>query len=302
MMRTLAALALAAAALAGAGCGERAEPLERELDPYPVAVRGASEKPTTLDRRPERIVVLTAGAAELVAALGAAERLAGVPAGSAPSGAEEAAVVVQRTGLVDGAAVAEARPELIVASPGSDEAAVAAAERRTGAAVYLQRDNAVEGVVRAALELGLLVGEPVAGRRLAARLTGELGAIDARVAERPRVRVFVDTGFLASVPQDSLVADLVRRAGGEPVSERVGGLGRLAACRVLALRPEVVLHVTDERSTAPSPGALLRRCPDRPRALPRVARVPAELATEAGPRVGEAALAIARALHPDAFP
>ena len=299
-MRRVYALALVTAALLAVGCGERAEPLERDLEAYPVAVRGAAEEETSLERRPERIVALTAGAADLLVALGAGDRLVGVPSGWSGAGAASAAEVVLPSGAVDAEAMSATDPDLIVASPENDDARLAAAEGATGAAVYVQPSNSVEAVARSAVELGLLAGEPVRGRLLARRLRHDVDAVGARVAGRSRVRVFVDTGFLVTVPPDSLVADLVRHAGGDAIGEDVSGLRPLAACRLLALRPDVVLRVLEAGSTAPSPEGTLRRCPGAA-PVPRVARVPAEVAAEPGPRIGAAVAAIARALHPDAF-
>lgn len=299
-MRLAAPFALVAVALLGTGCGERAEPLERELDAFPVAVHGATGEETRVERRPERIVALTPGAAGLVAALGAGHRLVGVPFDwRGPSGSD-AVRAVRPSGILDVEAVVAAEPDLVVASPAGEGAGLAAAERATGAAVYVQPTSSVDAVAGSALDLGLLVGEPVRGRLVAARIRRHVEAVRMRIAGLRRPRVFVDTGFLATVPRDSLVADVVRRAGGEPVGHDASLLGPLAACRLLALEADVVLRVLEANATAPSPEGALRQCPGN-RPVPRIARVPAELAAEAGPRIGDAVAAVARRLHPDAF-
>ena len=300
-MRLVGAIALVTTTLLVTGCGERAEPLERELDAYPVAVRGAAREATTVERRPERIVALDSGAADLLVALGAGGRLVGVPDAWTGTAAPDAAPVVRASGL-DVGAVAATRADLVVAPRSSDQGDVADAARRTGAAVYVQPDDSVDAVLRATVELGLLVGEPARGRTLAARVAREVADVRARVAELPRVRVYVDTGFLATVAPDSLVADVVRRAGGDPVGEAAAALGPDVACRVLELRPDVVLTLDEAGTAAPSPSRLLRRCPDARGPLPRTARVAAGLVTRPGPQVGDAVAAVARALHRDALP
>ena len=301
-MRCLGAIALVTAALLLTGCGERSEPVVRELDVYPVAVRGAAREATKLDRPPERIAALGAGAADLLVALGVGDRLVGVPFDwSGVSRSTPARVVLPR-GELDVQTLSAVDPDLVVAPRSLDLGAVTLAARRADAAVYVQPDDSVDAVVRTALELGLLIGEPVRGRALAARVAREVAAVGARVAGSPPLRVFVDTGFFATVPRDSLVADLVRHAGGEPVGAGLSALGRDAACRVLDLRPDVVLRLVEADSSTPSPIRPLRRCAAEPGALPRTARIAAALATHPGPRVGKAAAAVARALHPDAFP
>lgn len=299
-MRLAAAFGLVAVALLATGCGERAEPLERELDAFPVAVHGATGEETTLERRPERIAALAPGAARLVAALGAGGRLVGVPFDWSRPSARDAVRVVRPSGILDAEALAAAEPDLIVALPSAEGAGLAAVARATGAAVYVQPADSVQAVARSALALGLLVGEPVRGRLVAARIRSDVESVGTRIGDVPRIRVFVDTGFLVTAPRDSLVADVVRQAGGEPVGHDVDLLGPLAACRLLALEADVVLRVLAADATAPSPARAFRDCPgDRP--VPRVARVPEELTAEAGPRIGAAVTAVARVLHPDAF-
>lgn len=301
-MRLVGAIALVTTILVVTGCGERAEPLERELDAYPVAVRGAAREATTVDRRPDRIVALDSGAADLLVALGAGDRLVGVPGEWTGIAAPDAVPVVRPSVGLDVGAVAVTRADLVVAPRSFDQGEVADAARRTGAAVYVQPDDSVDAVLRATVELGLLVGEPARGRTLAARVAREVADVRERVAELPRLRVYVDTGFLATVAPDSLVADVVASAGGDPVGEAAAALGPNVACRVLELRPDVVLALDDAGTAVPSPSRILRRCPHARGPLPRTARVAAGLVTRPGPQVGDAVAAVARALHRDALP
>ena len=61
--------AFLAAALAVAGCVERAEPLGRLLREYPVTVWGAADEPLVVRELLERVVVWDLGSAYLYAAL-----------------------------------------------------------------------------------------------------------------------------------------------------------------------------------------------------------------------------------------
>ena len=284
-------------ALLLAACGERPEPLARELSPYPLTVRGAGEQPTTVAERPERIVAVDPGSAELLARLGAADRLVGVPAGVVPG----AARVVTPGGQIEVDRVVRLDPDLIVATPAIDPVDLSLAERRSRAALYVQPDRSVDDVVRGALELGFLIGEPVRARRLAAALRRGIAAVESRVARREPVRVFVDEGFLIPPPDRSLLADLVRRAGGESVIRGGSGGEPVKPCRVARRRPEVLVHVYETGTIRTPPPPRFTGCRVPRRKLPRVVRLPAELVTRPGPRVARAVAAIARALHPDAF-
>jgi len=295
-MRPLLLVPLACVALLTAGCGERAEPLG-ELLPYPVEVQGAGPDTTRLDALPERIVALTPGAAEIVDALGTGERLVGVPASALVPGSVGAERVTRPSGLVDVAAVGALRPDLVVAAPETREDDLDRALRRTRPAVYVEPNESYTDVIRAVHDLGLLVGEPVEGRRLATRLREKLGEVAAAVSAEEEVPVFVDAGLLVTVPETSLAADLVRRAGGRPVGTDSAG-SALEPCEVAALRPAVVVRLLDPSATRP-PGARFTGC--RGAKNIRIVEVPADQLTFAGPRVGAALERLARLLHPDAL-
>lgn len=290
-------LVLLLASVAAAGCGERDEPLGADVSAYPVLVADARGEEVALDDRPERIVALAPSVAELAGELDAGERVVGVPAGATVRGALGAPRVTRPSGLVDVAAVVRLEPDLVLTASGTSADALAVVARRTGAAVYVQPDRSVRDVLRAVHDLGFLLGEPARARMLAASLRAELAAVEEAVRSRAPVRVFVDMGLLIAPPSDSLVADLVRRAGGQPLGTNRAGVPA-EACQVLALRPEVVLRIQE------SLGALPDRelaCARRPSLDAPVVRLPGTLASRPGPRIADALDAIARALHPDAF-
>jgi iron complex transport system substrate-binding protein len=286
-------------ALISVGCGERAEPVGELPAPYPVTVRGDGEEPTALAKEPARVVALSPGGAELLVRLGIGDRLVGVPTDTAgaPSGAAD---VASRAGQVDLAEVAKLRPDLMVATRTTDPVDVALARRRTGAALYEQPSDSVEDVKRAVLELGFLVGEPVAARKLAGRIEEQVTAIGRRISGEPVTTVFVDTGFFVTVPASSLLGDLVQRAGGQSVSGPTPGFEPFDLDELVRLDPDVYLATSDSRVT-------LRRlrANRKTRRLTavrerRFAVLDVDLVTSAGPRVPEALEEVARALHPDA--
>jgi iron complex transport system substrate-binding protein len=306
-VRTCLLLLAALAALAGAtGCGERTEPLGDLEQPYPVTVQGIGDQPTVLRARPERIVALDPGSAELLIALGARDRLVGVPAdmerGDGPRQAPpEAAEVVSRNLRVRVDEIAKLEPDLLVATPSTDQLDLSRAQRETGAAVYVQPSASVEDILRATSELGFVVGEPVEARTVASRIRSEVAAVEERIAGAPVTTTFVDTGFFVTVPLRSLLGDLVARARGESVAGDTPGGEPFPVNRVRRLDPEVYLATSDSRVTLRS----LRRDPRTARLTAveegRVRVLPSDLVQRAGPYVAAALERVARALHPDVF-
>ena len=297
----------AAAAIAGVtACGQRAEPLGELQQPYPVTVQGAGDAPTVLESKPERIVALDPGSAELVIALGAGDRLVGIPAGieqgdrprQAPPSAKQ---VVSENLRIRVDEIIELEPDLLIATPATDQLDVGRLETETGAPLYVQPSASIDDVLRATLQLGFILGEPVEARTVASRIRSEVAAVEQRIADSPVVTTFVDTGLFVTVPLRSLLGDLVVRARGESVAGENPGGEPFPLNRLSRLDPEVYLATSNSRVTLRS----LRADP-RTADLTAVENgnfriLPSDLVQRAGPYVAQALERVARALHPNAF-
>ena len=304
--RVTGCVVLALLALGAAACGERAEPTGEIEQRYPVTVQGAGERPTIAPALPERIVALDPGAAELVIALGARDRLVGIPAGirmgNGPPQAPGAAVqVVSPNGQVQVDDVAGLEPDLIVATPGMDLLDLARAQRESGAALYVQPSSSVDDVLRATLELGFLVGEPVAARQVAEQIRTEVAAVEDQIAGLPPRTTFVDTGFFIPVPERSLLGDLVRRAGGRSIAGATPSPEPFPLNRLKRRNPQVYLATSESQVMLEDLRANPETASLRAVRRGRFAIIQSELANRPGPRVGRALEQIAAALYPDAF-
>ena len=287
-------------ALIGAGCGERAEPLGTLAQPYPVTVQGAGDQPTVLKRRAQRIVALDPGSAELLVALGAGDRLVGVPAGVRVPGTKPEKVV-RRTGTIDVTEAIELKPDLIVATQTADQLDVARIQRAADAAVYVQPAASLRNVEQGALDLGFLVGAAPEARQLVGGIQQDVTTIQQKLADVPPVSVFVDTGFFITVPDRSLLGDLVKHAKGMSVAGPSPGPGPYPLADLRDANPKVFLATSDSDTTLEALRANPVTADLAAVRKKRVVIVPAQLVNRAGPRVAQGLEAIARALHPDAF-
>ena len=304
--RFTAVAVLALLAVLTAACGERTEPTGALEQPYPVTVQGAGERPTVAQAQPERIVALDPGAAELVIALGARDRLVGIPAGvrrgNGPRQAPGAAVqVVSRNGQVQVDEVAALEPDLIVATPGMDLIDLARAQRESGAALYVQPSSSVDDVMRATLELGFLVGEPVTARRVAEQIRADVATVEDTIAGLPSRTTFVDTGFFIPAPERSLLGDLVRRAGGRSIAGETPSPEPFPLERLRRSNPQVYLATSESQVTLEDLRANPATADLGAVRRGRFAIIQSELANRPGPRVGRALKQIAAALYPNAF-
>jgi iron complex transport system substrate-binding protein len=289
------------AVLLGAACGERSEPLGTLAQTYPVSVHGAGDRPTLLKQRADRIVVLDPGPTETLLALGVGARLVGVPDGLAGGEAENASEVVRRTGQMDVDAVVRLKPDLIVATSAIDELDLARAQRESGAAVYVQPDNSILNVEQGAIDLGFLTGEAARARRLVGKIDVQVARVEDRMTEVAPVSVFIDTGFFITVPERSLLGDLVRIAKGQSIAGTSPGQGAFPVRDIVKANPDVYLATSDAKVTL----AGLREQDGMSKITAvrrhRVEIVPVGLVTRPGARIGQGLMAVAKALHPDAF-
>jgi iron complex transport system substrate-binding protein len=292
-MRSVRPWAAAVAALllilTTAACGERAEPISGKVSLYPVAVTDAGGRPVRLRERPLRILPLTPAAARTLAALGVRGRI--VTASERPSA--QGSVPSTRT-------IKRVRPDLIVASPRSDSRSLARATGATGAVAYTTRDDSLREVERSISQLGLLVGRPLAARRIVASLEARRRTVERAVATRRRARVFFDMGVFVTVSSRSLIGDLIGIAGGENVAGSRPEPGPFDLNQLLRLDPDVYVATLESGTSLRD---LRKNRKTRRLSAVRTSRfgvVPARL-LQPGPRVGEGLLALARLLHPDAF-
>jgi ABC-type Fe3+-hydroxamate transport system substrate-binding protein len=274
--------------LGATGCGLRSEPTGTNVPLYPVTVHGSSDAATTLTKRPARIVALAAAPAAILDAIGAGDRVVGRPGALTGGGGEILAP-----------AVVARRPDLIVASPEEDPAVLERLSQKTGAPVYVTPDGSVHDVEQSFTDLGLLTGEPLGGRRLVEETKAKLARIHDAVAGRQVTTTFFDAGFFTTVSSQSLVGDMIRRAGGQSVAGASPGNGPFDLGQLAALDPDFFLTSSDTGTTLSS----LRKNP-KARKLRAVTLgqfgVVDAAALEPGPHVADGVVAIARLLHPDA--
>jgi ABC-type Fe3+-hydroxamate transport system substrate-binding protein len=271
--------------LVGTACGERAEPTGAVVRVFPVTVQGGGERPTVVRSAPRRIVPVGAGPRQILKALGLKRRTI--------------TVNDELVGLPLVAEIRKARPDLIVASSSTDPLDLARARGATGAAVYVEPSGALDDVVAAIGDIGLLTGRPVAARMLSARIQAKRRAVARELSGTNVVTVFVDDGDFATISTRSLLGGLIDEAHGRSVAGPSPEQGPFPLRRLLQLDPDVYLATAGSGTTLRQ----LRRDAEakRLRAV-RAGRfevLPAG-ASIAGPQIGVALEQVARVLHPDA--
>lgn len=270
--------AIVALTLTAVACGERAEPVGPGADFYPLTITTA-ERPLTIPSPAKRVVVLEGGAEAILDAIGAGDRVVG-----------------SRVGAAD---IASLQPDLVVAPSATDDKTLSRAAD-SGAIVYVTPDSSITDIERATTQLGLILAEPSAARRRVGDIERARQHVARALKGAGLTRVFVDRGGFASASNSSLIGDMIREAHGRNVAANVPDDLPLSVKQLRAIDPDVYVTVAPSGPTLKQ----LRRGP-RTRKLKavrtgRVVSIDESLLT-AGPGIGAGLLALARALHPDAF-
>jgi len=270
--------AIVVCALAAVACGERTEPVGPAADFYPLTITTA-DRPLTIPAPATRVVVLEGGAEAILDAIGAGDRVVGSSMAAAD--------------------VASLRPDLVVAPSAADDKTLSRAAG-SGALVYVTPDSSITEIERAITQLGLIVAEPAAARRRVGDIEQQRHRVARQLMGAGLTRVFVDRGGFASASDSSLIGDMIREARGRNVAANVPDDLPLSVRQLRAIDPDVYVTVAPDGPTLKQ----LRRGP-RTRKLKavrtgRVVSIDGRLLSP-GPDIGAGLLALARALHPDAF-
>lgn len=294
LMLTL-ALSLGAAALAIAAPAEAA-PAAKDT----IVVRDDRGTEHRFAAPPRRIVVLLPSLTEMVAALGSADRLVGVDRYS--NWPPEALRGLPRLGGLDDAqieAIAALRPDVVLAAHG---ARVTERLQALGFAVVMLKSDSHDDVRRSLALLARLLGRPETADALWAQMQQRIDAAAARVPPALRGRrAYFELGQGPwAAGEASFVGQTLARLGlglANIVPAALGPFPQLNPEFVVRARPELTIGAA----------AAQARLAERPgwAALPAVQRrwqcaLPPEtyeLVTRPGPRLGEAAEALADCLQ-----
>lgn len=299
------AAALACALVAGtlAGCAKTQSP-EEEGPPleaaFPAVITDDAGREVTISARPERIVSLAPANTEIVAALGAIDRLVGVTTYcDYPAEVADIAKVGDFVGP-NLEAIAALDPDVVFVTTGIQTEVIAQLEA-LGAAVVAIDPQTLDALYVSIATVGAAIGETPAADDLVASMQIQIEEIAEKVESAP-VTCFLEIAQdpLFTVGSGTLLNDLIEHAGGENVVTEEGYVA-YSVEQLVAADPEVYLATLGSMS-APSditgrPGyaSLSAVVNDR------VYLLDDNLVSRPGPRVVEGIRLIAEALHPDAF-
>jgi len=266
---------------------------------FPRTVRDARGVTLTLRAAPRRIVSLAPGTTEMLFALGLGARVVGDTTYCDYPAAARTKVKVGDVN-VNYEKVISLKPDLIVASDANNTAATRLTQLHQSVFfLALTSFGAVEQSLR-------LLGQATGSERQAQAVIGQmerkrraaalLAAHDA--AHRPRVLIVVGVSPLWVAGSETFMSDVVVRAGGVNAAAGVPQYAPYSREAVLAHPPDVIL--ADAKTAAAFRADPVLRAIPAARAGRFVSVADPNALTRPGPRLADALLQVARALHPGA--
>ena len=313
-MRFRFAPVLAVLILVASACGAATAPVQSQ-QPSPTATAAAAAFPATVTdfqnrsvtvaQRPERIVSIGPSITEFVFALGAGPRVVGADDFSdEPAAAKQ----VEKVGgiKVNFEKVVSLKPDLVLSVKFSDGTIEKLAS--AGLLVLVVDPQSAGDVARTAILLGRAVGSD--GNAMARDIQKRIDDVRAKTSTattKPRVYHEIDASDptkIFTVGPGSYIHDLIEIAGGQNIAARAASAyPQLSAEEILRSDPEIIVLAAAEYSAKPDQVAartgwsVISAVKNK-----RIVTIAPNLINRPGPRVGEAAEAYAKLVHPELFP
>jgi ABC-type Fe3+-hydroxamate transport system substrate-binding protein len=278
--------------------------VESPAQPSPAGGAGDARRADEARRdEARRIVSLIPAATEILFAIGAGDRLVGrtrwgvypAPARAVPDVGDGVRPALEL--------VVAQQPDLVILYAGAENAGVAERLGDLGISTLSLHHDTLADLDRNILALGEATGCSTSARRLQSHIREALSRVTASVRSRDRARVYYDVWAdpPITIGRGSYLDVLIQTAGGLNVfGDLVDPSPQVSLEAIVARGPDVILHPVSrhEQRSAPEerPGWTIVPAVGSG----RVHRIDGDLAHRLGPRVAEAALQIARVLHPDA--
>lgn len=257
--------------------------------------------------KPSRIISLVPGATEMLFAIGAGPRVVAVS--SYDKEPPEVSSLPRVGALIDPDVerILSLKPDLIVVYGSQHD--LAQQMGRAGIAHFSYVHGGLPDIFRTIRELSARTGDTEQGERVVKGIEATLADVAKRVAGRPRPKTMIvfgrEPGALRNVYASGgygFLHDVLAIAGGDDVFSDVKRESVQASTELILTRaPEVVVELRADDESAPDPAVWQTLASVPAVRNNRIVLLTGSDMVTAGPRIGQATLRLAKALHPEAF-
>jgi iron complex transport system substrate-binding protein len=310
-MRSRLAAVLVVFLLVASACGAAVAPTPTPIQQpsataaaaFPTTVTDFQNRSVTVPKQPERIVSIGPSITEFLFALGAGPRVVGADDFSDEPAATKQ---IEKVGgiKVNFEKVVSLKPDLVLSVKFSD----GTIEKLAGAGLLvLVVDPQTAGdVARTAVLLGKAVGSD--GDRLARDIQKRVDDVRTKTSSAAKPRVYheidaSDPTKIFTVGPGSYIEDLIEIAGGQNIAARAtSAYPQLSAEEILRGDPEIIVLAAADYSAKPEQVAARSgwSAISAVKSM-RIVTIAPNLINRPGPRIGEAAEAYAKLVHPELF-
>lgn len=271
---------------------------------FPITVERSDGKPLTIEKRPERIISLSAGGTEMFFAVGAGDQL--VAAERYSDYPPEADRLPKLDAFNPNAeAILSYNPDLVLVT---SERIVPTLDGLGVPVLYLKVPTSLEGVMEQARLFGRITGHPEEGERVAQEMQRRVQAVADRlkdVERGPRVYHELDATFFTVSP-NSFVGDVYTVLKAQNIAAGAPGEYPQLSQEVIIQRdPEVIILPITKGASGQATAADVKARPGWETVSAvrnnRVHEVDADLVSRPGPRIVEGLELLAKLLYPDRF-
>ena len=302
---TLAAIVLAVAALGG--CSSSTDETPAASSPAaagPITVTDDAGKTVTLDSPATKVVSIAPANTEIAFALGAGDKVVG---DTTYCDYPEEAKAIAKIGDFSNPSVEKIvalEPDLVLAA-GGIQAGLRAKFEKLGMQVFVVDPTTLDELYADLGELGQLMGVSSQSQQVVDDMQQQVAAVEEKVAglETPKVFFEIYGKPLMTAGSGTFIDELVTRAGGVNVGAQAGDGFPEFSTEVL-VEQDPVVYIAGKGAMS-DPGAIAARPGfDQITAIKdgRVFIMDDNLVVRPGPRLAEGLAALAKMIHPEAFP
>jgi len=257
--------------------------------------------------KPARIISLVPGATEMLFAIGAGPRVVAV---SSYDKEPPEVTSLPRVGALidpDVERILSLKPDLIVVYGSQHD--LAQQLGRAGIPHFSYMHGGLPDIFRTIRELAARTGDIEQGERVVKGIEATLADVSKRVAGRPRPKTMIvfgrEPGSLRNVYASGgygFLHDALAIAGGDDVFSDVKRESVQASTELMLTRaPEVIVELRADDESAPDRAAWQTLASVPAVRNNRIVLLTGSDMVTAGPRIGQATVRLAKALHPEAF-
>jgi iron complex transport system substrate-binding protein len=253
---------------------------------------------------PQRIVSLAPGITETLYALGLGDQIAGVTTFCDWPAAARKKTRIGGFSNPSLEKIVGLKPDLILATADGNRKDTVRQLERLGFSVYVINPSGIMGFLDSLYHIGEITGREKEASRMVHTLQMRLNAIDQRIKNRSKPRVFFQLGLepVFTVGKETFIHEMIERAGGVNVAgENIARYPVYSAESIIAASPEIIIFapmVNDHHFDAVK--RFWNKFSDMPAVKNnRIYPVDANLINRASPRSLDAIESMALIFHPD---